>query len=188
MNGAGDQLRLSGGGPQNLKLFSEHFRRGAAEHANGFYAANKQFIAPLPIRIPEDPQAGEIGDLGRRLHASAAAIGEERRSFLAWLADAVGRRWQELEGKTKLQTYELLATGEVLGILRRNADDLGRSPDERGFRDELDRTLETSRARLADLQATLDADQRAADRLVYELYELTEAQRTLIDADYGVAG
>lgn len=74
----------------NSRLLDWIFRRGAADHANDYYAANKQFIAGLPIRIPSASQAGEIDALGRRLHDLAASAADERGAFLRWLASTTG--------------------------------------------------------------------------------------------------
>ena len=52
----------------NSRLLDYVFRRGAREHAGGHYAANKQFIAPLPIRVPEGKLGGTIDALGERLY------------------------------------------------------------------------------------------------------------------------
>ncbi len=57
----------------NARLLDYVFRRLSVPHAGGHYAANKQFIAPLPIRTPTAAEAATLEELGRRLHARALA-------------------------------------------------------------------------------------------------------------------
>lgn len=69
-------------------------------HANGYFAANKQFIAPLPIHS-DAPQA-QLDPLGELLHKRAAAISRERQEFLDWLGGQLGTDLAGLPGSTVL--------------------------------------------------------------------------------------
>lgn len=158
------------------------FRRGASEHANGFFAANKQFIAPLPVRIPGSDEAAALDDLGQRLHATAAAIAAERQAFLDWLGDAAGARVRYLAGWTTLAAYEQRDLPELLAVLRRNAARLSEDVAGRAFRELLDRERSASLARLAPLRADLRRDEAAAEDAVAHLYRLSASQRALIAA------
>lgn len=140
------------------------FRRGAAEHANGYYAANKQFIAPLPIRVPEGDEAERLDALGRRLHESASAQGAERRGFLTWLASEVGVRLDSLPGHTALHAYDQADPAELLAVLRRSRSRLARDPDSRKFIDAFQRERGSSMEKLTDTAAQLRAAERKADQ------------------------
>ena len=159
------------------------FRRGAGEHANGYFAANKQFIAPLPIRVPEGTAEAELAGLGQRLHACAAAIGAERDGFLAWLGDLSGGRIGDLAGHTQLAEYERRDLAELIEILRRNRSRLRADPTTRAFHDALASGVAESRTRLAALSRDLESLRREAEERVGDLYELTAAQRRLVADD-----
>lgn len=168
----------------NARLLDYVFRRLAAPHAGGHYAANKQFIAPLPVRVPDATEAATLEELGRRLHASALALMGEREGFLRWLADTLGASPRELAGATRLAAYDTASVAELLAILRRNRNRLGRDPETRSFTEALGGEHEASVSRLGELRRELDRDEAAADAATYELYELTAAQRKLVDDEY----
>ena len=165
----------------NSRLLDYVFRRGAAEHAGGHYAANKQFIAPLPIRRPADDT---LDRLGRELHSHARDRTRERAAFLAWLESALGRRVAELNGASRLARYDELALADVEAVLDANARRLRLVPRARAFRELLRREWEASVERAAAHTAALAAAEARADDAVYALYELTAAQRVLVDAEY----
>ena len=167
----------------NSRLLDWVFRLGAAEHANGYYAANKQFIAPLPIKLPDSNERLLFDDLGRRLYSSAAAITEERQGFLGWLADALGTRISDLHGSTLVSAYDARPLAELLEILRRNQSRLRPDVSSRAFRDSLERELSASQGRIAEWRATTATDEAAAEDAVFELYGLTSDQRQFVVRD-----
>jgi len=88
----------------NSKLLDWVFKLGAAEHANGHFAANKQFIAPLPVRQMKVEDERFLDALGRRLYDSTMTLLQERDGFSLWLADLVGAPIALLSGRTKLMS------------------------------------------------------------------------------------
>ncbi|MGH2744115.1 MAG: Eco57I restriction-modification methylase domain-containing protein [Thermoleophilaceae bacterium] len=167
----------------NSRLVDWIFRRGAAEHANGYYAANKQFIAPLPIRLPAATERDRFEQLGQELHRQSKELTEERRGFLGWLSQAIGARPAELQGSTVVTTYDEHSAAKLLAILKRNQTQLTRDVSSRAFGEELARELEPSIDRIRALRRSIAADETAADDSVFELYGLTAAQRALIEAE-----
>jgi hypothetical protein len=166
----------------NSRLLDWVFRRGAAEHANEHFAANKQFIKGLPIR---EPDGGELEVLGQALYDRASALGAERDGFLVWLAGRLGRRLPELNGYTALEKYETAGTEGVLDVLSRNSKKLeGKGIGSRAFREELQGELTSSADRLSEMASAQAKDEVRADDLVYELYELTADQRAAVNAEY----
>ena len=95
----------------NSRLLDYLFRLYSVPLANGHFAANKQFIAPLPIKVPD---GDDLEVLGRKLHEIAIQIGAERKSFLDWLGDRIGADPRSLPGKTKLSAYDSHSIGELL--------------------------------------------------------------------------
>lgn len=167
----------------NSQLLDYVFRRGAAEHANDHFAANKQFIAPLPIRVPQSDQAEEIESLGRRLHELSVDLGGERRGFLDWVAGALEARLREVSGHTKLVRYDELTTDELLALLQRDRG-VREAASTRAFRDRLIEEHRQSVERVADLRSSIASAEASADDLVFDLYGLTTEQRELVASEY----
>jgi hypothetical protein len=167
----------------NSRLVDWVFRRGAAEHANGYYAANRQFIAPLPIRLPERSERERFEHLGRRLHLRSTQVGQERSGFLAWLTGAIGARPNELQGSTALASYDEHSLTDLLDVLVRNQARLRRDVGSRAFSEELERELIPSLDRIGEARASITADETAADEAVFELYGLSAQQRGLVERE-----
>lgn len=168
----------------NSRLLDFVFRRFSVPFRGNFLSANKQFIAPLPIRLPSASQENALDALGERLHSTASQIGKERQGFLDWLGDTLQVRVSDLAGQTKIAEYDRRDVGDLLGVLRRNRDRLARDPDSRALRETIERERSASVDRLAELQRQLQVDESVADDLVYELYELPRALRELVDVEY----
>jgi len=168
----------------NSRLLDWIFRRGSAHHANDYYAANKQFIAGLPIRIPSGRQGGELEALGRRLHDLAASTAEERGSFLRWLASTVGAPRASLLRRRELAGYEVVGADRVVGALNRMRNQLAVDPRERAVRELIEAEHRRSVERLRPVLDELTSAEREADAQVYELYELPTHMRALVEAEY----
>lgn len=168
----------------NSRAIDFVFRRLSVPFRGAFLSANKQFIAPLPIRVPDGSTVAEIEAVGRHLHAHARALGEERASFLAWLQGTIGAPVGGLQGQSRIRAYETLTLDELLGLLCTNRARLRESPDSRAFRDALAVELGASVERLAEHRGAVAEGARRADDLVYDLYELSGDHRALIDAEY----
>ena len=169
----------------NTKLLDYIFRLHSVPFANGHFAANKQFIASLPIKVP-DNGADDLEDLGRSLHGAAAEIGAERRKFLDWLMDQIGADPRDLPGQRTFLAYDSASIGELLDRLRRLFDRVIKvDPTGRAFRDRFDQEHSASVERLQTLRRDLADFEAEADRLVYDLYGITEADRELVNAAYG---
>jgi Eco57I restriction-modification methylase/N-6 DNA Methylase len=169
----------------NSRLIDWIFRRGAGEHANGYYAANKQFIASLPIRIPQGSDRVGLEELGERLHASSRELASERDGFLHWLTASIGARAETLRGSTTIVGYDRHSSSELLRVLRSNKNRLRADVGSRAFQEQLEREFAASMERVRALRAQISSDEALADELVFELYELTAAQRKLVNADVG---
>lgn len=168
----------------NSRLLGYVFRRGTVPFRGDFLSANKQFIAPLPIRIPGSSAASKLDDLGKDLHRLQREVLDERQGFLGWLGDAVSSRVADIPGSTKLARYEELTAPGVLEVLRAAPGDVGTRAGTRAFRDQLRAEHESSSERIGALAADLRAKEREADDDVFELYEVTAEHRKLVDAEY----
>jgi hypothetical protein len=148
-----------------------------------FYSANKQFIAPLRIRLPEQPGVREMDQLGRTLHQHAAAISLEKAAFLDWLATAIGAPLGTLARASSLAAFDSRSAAELLSVLGRSRARLAVDPTARAFVERFTLEHRSSNERLADSRRALEAFERQAEAFVFDLYELTAAQIDIVVAD-----
>jgi hypothetical protein len=167
----------------NSRLLDYIFRLHSVPLANQYFAANKQFIAPLPIKMP-DANGATLDALGKELHGIAGAIGAERKGFLDWLDDRIGIDPRSLPGKSKLSAYESHPIGELLSQLDASAKRLAVDPGSRAFRDQFTREHSASVEKLHAMQSDLARVEAEADCLVYDIYGIAVADRTLVDDEY----
>jgi hypothetical protein len=165
----------------NSRAVDFAFRRGAAPLQNGFYTANRQFIAWLPV--PGESQ-DELEPTGARLHELAAETETERRSFLDWLASIIGIRADDLAGVHALLDYPRTGLDGVLAVLDRNAGRLTVDPRHRGERESIAKEMQGSTARIAEFDAERERLEHRVDEAVYDAYGLSAAQRARIDGEY----
>lgn len=166
----------------NSSLLDYVFRVVSVPFRGNFLSANKQFIAPLPIRVPEGDLADAIVAAGQRLHAATRDLFAERRGFLAWLGDMAGVPGGSLPGRTKLSEPEVQQRTEILRFLRRGRAALGVDPESRSFRDRLAAEHASLVDRTGELRRRIERDEAEVDEAVFELYELAKAQRAQVEA------
>ena len=167
----------------NSQLLDWLFQRGSVPFRGRFMSANKQFIAPLPIRVPEGSEIGDFESLGKKLHRLHADLGSERHEFLDWLAGALQTRVSDISGHSKLQRYDALTHDELLALLQRDRGVRERA-SARSFRDQLVREHNSSVERTAELQASIAVAESKADELVFDHYGLSKQQRGLVASEY----
>jgi hypothetical protein len=119
----------------NSQLLDFLFQLRTVPFRGNFMSANKQFIAPLPIKLSENG-GDELQELGGSLHRLAAEIGAERKGFLDWLGDQVGADPRSLPGKTVFAAYDTVSARELLERLRSLFDTVIKvDPTGRAFRE-----------------------------------------------------
>jgi type I restriction-modification system DNA methylase subunit len=166
----------------NSSLLGFLFKLHSVPFRGNFWSANRQFVAPLPIRLPDPQTELFLDELGKDLAGAAGRIHGERTAFRRWLSETAGFRLEELTGHRRLAQPDLLEPREIVGVLRANRDRLDFDPLARPFRDLLDSEHEhsvevigTARGELGDLEAE-------AESAILDLYEVTGAQRETINA------
>lgn len=156
------------------------FRRIGKPKQGGWYEANKQFIAPLPIPNATKPEAADVARRAKSLQARWT----KRRKLLAAAADRLGvlprAKWKARNLWTDLPDIAALADEAPKGFKLKT--------DRRKWADA--RLDELESARLSALQAALDTGQRlAADFVDGELRLLTGSapviHRIYLDAGAG---
>jgi hypothetical protein len=168
----------------NSRVLDFCFRRGAAEHANGHYAANKQFIAPLPVRIPDSGDAERLEALARDLWGLNRGRNDEIWGFRRWLGGAVGVPLRGLAGHTNLNAYYEMTGDEVLALLGRNRRRMEVNPGSRAFSEQLTREFDASVERLRPLDIEITQKESELETAVFDLYGMSSSQRESIDAEY----
>jgi hypothetical protein len=165
----------------NSKLLDWVFKLGAGEHANGHFAANKQFIAPLPIRLPGADAERLLRGLGERLHRETAALLRERREFRDWLSGLLGVPLEELRGHTRLWKPDLLVPGELEEVIARNRRVLSLDPTSRGLRERLRAEHQASVEKVSEIVGKARRAEDDVDEIVFDLYEVSASHRALVE-------
>jgi len=106
---------------------------------------------------------------------------EEIRGFLAWLADFIGARVDDLSNKTKVQAYYEIEFPELLAVLKKNKRKLACDPGRRAFGEDLRREYSASMEKLAPLLARIGEADRLIDLIVYKLYGLTAEEVAIVE-------
>jgi len=165
----------------NSRAIDFAFRRGAAPLQNGFYTANKQFVAWLPVstELPSDLEMA-----GTRLHELVALAEAERSGFLDWLSSIIGARPRDLAGAEALTNYSQTGLDGVLAVLDKNASRLTIDPRRRPERERIGQELTESVDRITGLESERVLLERDVDAAVYEAYGLSAAQQARVASEY----
>lgn len=168
----------------NSRLLDFVFRRGSVPFRGQHFSANKQFIAPLPIRVPDASQSTDLDYLGKRLYENVAALERERADFRGWLAGELGLPAARLGRSALLREPDRASLEELLGTVR-SVEEVDRDyVAGRAFRRLLVAEHQPLCAQATELRSRLELDERRADDAVFELYRLAADQRALVDAEY----
>jgi hypothetical protein len=168
----------------NSRLLDFIFRIGSVPFRGAFYSANKQFVAPLPIRVPEGETATRLEGLAAGLWRSTRERNSETRGFREWLSGLTETPLRELRGHTALNTYETLSAEDILALLRRNRGQIGPNPDSRAFAEQLRTEFDASLERLQPLDSAVAAMEAEVEEVVFDLYGMSSSQRATINAEY----
>jgi hypothetical protein len=166
----------------NSSLLDYVFKLISVPFRGSFYSANKQFVSPLPIRLPDAGTEAAFDALGPRLHEAVGAFHRERRDFRAWLSDLIGVRVSELAGRTRLERHEALTAAEIVEILLRSRQSLSLDPGSRSFRDRLVAEHVASVEKLNELSLTIRRAEAEVEEAVFALYEVGAQHRAMVGA------
>lgn len=165
----------------NSAILDFLFKLRSVPFRGNFYSANKQFVAPLPIRLPDRAVGEELERLGRKLHTATGDLLRERYGFRGWLGELVGVSTGELSGHSRLAQPDSLEAAGVLEILRRNRGKLMLDPSSRAFRDRLTLEHEKLVEKASALLTEIGRAETAVDDAVFDLYGVTQAQRAIVE-------
>jgi len=92
---------------------------------------------------------------------------------------------ETLTNKTKIKVYHEHDLDTLLGILSKNRKKLGEgvNPKSRAFQEAVEREFTASVAKVAPLDAKLEATDRLIDQIVYKLYGLTEEEIGIVEGN-----
>lgn len=165
----------------NSRLLDWVFQLSSVPFRGNYLSANKQFIAPLPIRPPAADIAGILRSAGIRLHRATADLLVERAGFRKWLGEVIGVPIRSLPGNTKLVEPDLLTVTEIASIVSNSRASLEIDPDSRSFRERLAVEHAKSVERTSELLRAVAVDEGVVDDAIYDLYEVTDSQRTMVE-------
>ena len=145
----------------------------------------------LEARLSAEPeQADVVHDLLAHLAGRMIEMHKKKqaevRSFLNWLAEYTGRPVDEWSLKTHLRRYYEHDWAEMERILKRNQRKLPRVDlDVEAYKSEpaakIRAAWETSMETLCPLLAHIEATDRLIDRIVYQLYGLTDEEIAVVE-------
>lgn len=116
---------------------------------------------------------------------------KETKDFLSYLEREIGTKIENLTNKTKIRNYlgdyqkqeTYFTFEEFLGILKSNKRKLQIDPSEREIQERLDNEYQNSIDTLIPIKNQLQNTDRLIDRIVYQLYGLTEEEIAVIEGD-----
>ncbi len=109
--------------------------------------------------------------------------GEEIRGFLHWLEREIGTEIDTLKNKTKIQSYFDLSFEELLEIFKQNRRSIAPDPSDRNFQESLGHEFTRSRDILDPLLARVQRTDALIDRVVYQLYGLTDEEIAVVEGN-----
>lgn len=113
-----------------------------------------------------------------------AAPWSSTSGFLSWLRDTIGAPLTGLAGITTIRAFADVTFQEFLAALQQNDSRCPSDLRSRAFVDAFRTDWTAATARNAEHRTTPAAFEAQADALVYDLFELTDEQHALIDAEY----
>jgi hypothetical protein len=188
---ADERSRLMGVGIAKAAGWIEGVEGDSADSATFSAFSDSKLGRWLKARLSAKPeQADVVHDLLAHLAEQMIEMNKEKQAevkgFLGWLADYTGMPVDDWALKTNLQRYYEHDWAEMQRILKRNQRklpkvdldvDAYRNKPVRKIREAWETSMETLRPLLKDIKAT----DRLIDRIVYELYGLTEEEIAVVE-------
>jgi type I restriction-modification system DNA methylase subunit len=166
----------------NSRLLDFLFRLHSVPFRGNFLSANRQFVAPLPIRLPDSDTELLLERLGKELNAASARLQAERAAFRRWLSEVIGVRLEGLAGHRRLARPDELGAGEIIAILGANRELLGLDPTARSFGERLISEHEGNVKAIGEARAEMSEAGAEAENAILDLYELPAAQRQALES------
>ena len=106
---------------------------------------------------------------------------QEIKGFLGWLESYLGAKVEDLTPKTKIQSYYDHDFDDFYDILKKNKNRLSINPSSREKSELLKDEFQKSVDKLGPLRETIKQTDRLIDKVVYELYGLTEEDILIVE-------
>ena len=159
-------------------LYQRCLNRGSTDCVLGFV---KHHLTADPER--SDVVHDLLAFLAEEMVEMNKEKGEEIRGFLRWLERAIGVEIDSLKNKTKIQGYFDLSFEELLEILKSNRRTIAVDPSSRDFQESLEREFTKSLAKLNPLLTRIQDTDALIDRVVYQLYGLTDEEIAIVEGN-----
>ena len=106
---------------------------------------------------------------------------QEIKGFLGWLEGEVGAKIDDLSPKTKIQSYYDYDFNDFYAVLKKNKNKLSINPSSREKSELLKDEFLKSVGKLEPLREKIKQTDRLIDKIVYELYGLTEEEIKIVE-------
>jgi hypothetical protein len=156
----------------NSRLVDFYFRLIAKPKDNGFYEANKQFIAPLPLPVLSSEEQQPFITHTETMLTTTRSLSDLRKRVLTLLLTKTGIQ----KPSTKLQEWDALTWAELEAEFRKAKVKVSLNDQE-----ELLQYFEQKKAEAERLKMVLATTDRAIDALVYGLYGLTAEEIAVVE-------
>jgi uncharacterized protein (UPF0305 family) len=185
---------ISRSGKQNLQLLGHEWALLVAElkaldHAGKLDEILTSVEACLPKDeadnfIPEQEKSDVVHDLlaflAKRMLEMNKQKQQEIKGFLGWLEGYVGAKLEDLNTKTKIQSYYKHDYEDLLAVLKKNRKKLAIDPVRREPGEALRAEYEGSVGKLLPLLEMIRQTDELIDAIVYRLYGLTEEEIRIV--------
>ena len=150
--------------------------KGSVDCVLGFV---KHHLAAEPER--SDVVHDLLAFLAEQMVEMNKSKGEEIRGFLHWLEREIGGEIEALRNKTAIQSYFDLSLEELFDILKKNRRSIPIDLSKRDFQESLEREFTASLTKLNPLLSRIQATDALIDRVVYQLYGLTDEEIEVVE-------
>jgi hypothetical protein len=135
--------------------------------------------------IAEQEQSDVVHDLlaflAERMLEMNKQKQQEIKGFLGWLEGEVGAKIDDLSPKTKIQSYYDYDFNDFYAVLKKNKNKLSINPSSREKSELLKDEFLKSVGKLEPLREKIKQTDRLIDKIVYELYGLTEEEIWIVE-------
>lgn len=159
----------------NSRVADFVFRRIAKPKAGGYFEANKQFIAPIPIPRPDSKTMEAIGAITREIAALYASVETIERDVIHRLQMDI---MDSLALPPALTKWEDMSFAEIRKALKKAKTDI-----PIGERKQWEQYIAGQRARIDRVRSEIARIENTINRMVYRAYGLTAEEIAMVEAD-----
>lgn len=154
----------------NSKLFTFLFKHSSSEIRGGFLRWKRQYMYPLPI--PKSSNEQDFGDFTKRISKCVASY----QLIIANLSNHLRSKFEVAKLTTKLQNWHKLELKDFLKELKKAKIKLSLSEEAEWMQ-----YFNEQKQKAQDLKSEINRIDSEIDKMVYELYELTDEEIKIVE-------